>query len=146
MAEPTLLEDFGTRKKSRHCRYFKMKVTGNHGSNEINPVVENNFDDKSIVFSDKSTSYVNIYQYVDVHICEKSTHETTVRNLPWVHIAVSNAKRTLLGIYHKIKGKYLQLYLDEPCNKLNRRYFGDRLFDRLVIAMVYNPICHRKCD
>ncbi|HIP36061.1 MAG TPA: IS1595 family transposase, partial [Crocinitomix sp.] len=41
----------------------------------------------------------------------------------WVHIAISNAKRTLLGIYHKIKGKYLQLYLDEFCYKLNRRYF-----------------------
>ncbi|MCF8299364.1 MAG: IS1595 family transposase, partial [Saprospiraceae bacterium] len=33
---------------------------------------------------------------------------------------------------------YLQLYLDEFCYKLNRRYFGDRLFDRLAIAMSNN--------
>lgn len=54
--------------------------------------------------------------------------------LKWVHIAISNVKRNLLGIYHKIKGKYLQLYLDEFCYKLNRRYFGNNLFDRLVVA------------
>ncbi|MFM2191277.1 MAG: hypothetical protein RLZZ118_2002, partial [Bacteroidota bacterium] len=28
----------------------------------------------------------------------------------------------------------LQLYLDEFCYKLNRRYFGNKLFDRLALA------------
>jgi len=138
MAESTPLEDIETGKKSKHCRYFKMKVLTSHHSEEINEVVEANFDEKCIVFSDKSTSYVDIAEYVDVHVTEKSTKETTVKSLPWVHIAISNAKRTLLGIYHKIKGKYLQLYLDEFCYKLNRRYFGERLFDRLAIAVADN--------
>ncbi len=138
MAESTVLEDFETGKRSRHSRYFKMKVMGTHLSEDINKVVVDNFDEKCIVFSDKSTSYINIADYVDVHVMEKSTKETTVKSLPWVHIAISNAKRNLLGIYHKIKGKYLQLYLDEFCYKLNRRYFGDRLFDRLAIAMSDN--------
>ncbi len=75
---------------------------------------------------------------MEVHISEISTKETTVKVLPWVHIAISNAKRTLLGIYHKIKGKYLQLYLDEFCYKLNRRFFGDKIFDRLLIAVINN--------
>ena len=138
MAESTPLEDIETGKTSKHVRYFKMKVLENHLSNKINTVVKESFDEKCIVFSDKSTSYVNIADYVEVHVTEKSTRETTVKSLPWVHIAISNAKRTLLGIYHKIKGKYLQLYLDEFCYKLNRRYFGDRLFDRLAIAMADN--------
>ena len=60
----------------------------------------------------------------------------TKETLKWVHIAISNAKRTLLGNYHKIKRKYLQLYLNEFIYKLNRRYFGDKLFDRLVIANI----------
>ena len=64
---------------------------------------------------------------------EKSTKETTANTLKWVHIAISNSKRNLLGVYHKIKGKYLQLYLDGFYYKLNRRYFGDRIFDRLVL-------------
>jgi ISXO2-like transposase domain/Transposase zinc-ribbon domain len=138
MAESVPLEDIKTGKKTKHCRYFKMRVLSSHQSDEINQTVEDNFDELSIVFSDKSTSYVDISSYIDVHVSEKSTKESTVKNLPWVHIAISNAKRTLLGIYHKIKGKYLQLYLDEFCYKLNRRYFGDRLFDRLTIAMTNN--------
>jgi len=138
MAESTPLEDIETGKTSKHCRYFKMKVLGSHEADEINELVEESFDDKCIVFSDKSTSYVNISKYVEVHVTEKSTKETTVKSLPWVHIAISNAKRNLLGIHHKIKGKYLQLYLDEFCYKLNRRYFGDKLFDRLAIAISDN--------
>jgi hypothetical protein len=135
MAESTPLEDPDTGEKSSHCRYFKMKVLGSHRSEEIDETVEENFDERSIVFSDRSTSYVNISDYVEMHIMEKSGKETTATTLKWVHIAIANAKRTLLGIYHKIKGKYLQNYLDEFCYKLNRRYFGERLFDRLAIAI-----------
>ena len=115
-----------------------MKVLNGRSSDEINYFVGQNIDEESIVFSDKSTSYFDIADYVEVHVSEKSNAETTKTTLQWVHIAISNAKRTLLGIYHKIKGKYLQLYLDEFCYKLNRRYFGDRLFDRLAIAVATN--------
>ena len=73
---------------------------------------------------------------VELHVTEKSDAKTTKETLKWVHIAISNAKRTLLGNYHKIKRKYLQLYLNEFIYKLNRRYFGDKLFDRLVIANI----------
>ena len=135
MAESIPLEDIETGEKSKHCRYFKMKVLKNHNSEEIDKVIKDNIDEASIVFSDKSKSYVDISQYIDVHVSQKSSNETTINTLPWVHIAISNAKRTLLGIYHRIKGKYLQLYLDEFCYKLNRRYFGNRIFDRLTVAV-----------
>jgi hypothetical protein len=136
MAESTPVEDPDTGKKGKSCRYFKMQVLQNHTADKIDQVIQSSFEERSIVFSDKSTSYVNISDYVEVHVSEVSTKETTVKILPWVHIAISNAKRTLLGIYHKIKGKYLQLYLDEFCYKLNRRYFGDKLFDRLLVAVI----------
>ncbi|MFT5736985.1 MAG: hypothetical protein ACJAU2_000215, partial [Maribacter sp.] len=54
----------------------------------------------------------------------------------WVHITISNAKRNFVGTYPKIKKKYLQLYLNEFVYKLNRRYFGEKIFDRLVIANI----------
>ncbi len=138
MAESTPLEEIDSGKKSNHCRYFKMKVLESYEKEQINQIIEDNIAEKTIVFSDKSTSYVDIAKFVEVHVTEKSSKETTTKTLPWVHIAISNAKRTLLGIYHKIKGKYLQLYLDEFCYKLNRRYFGEKLFDRLTIAMTNN--------
>ena len=135
MAESVPLEDIETGKKIKSCRYFKMKALDTHKTDSIDQVIQENVDQKSVVFSDRANTYFNISDYVDTHMSEKSTKETTANTLKWVHIAISNAKRNLLGVYHKIKGKYLQLYLDEFCYKLNRRYFGDRLFDRLVLAV-----------
>lgn len=47
-----------------------------------------------------------------------------------------NAKRMPSDVHHKIKDQYLQLYLNEFCYKFNRRYFGERLSDRLVMATI----------
>lgn len=138
LAESTYLEDVNTKTVSKSCRYFKMKVLNSHKKDAINETIQSSIDERAIVFSDKSTSYIDIADFVDTHIMEKSSKQTTNTTLKWVHIAISNAKRNLLGVYHKIKGKYLQLYLDEFCYKLNRRYFGDKLFDRLTIAVANN--------
>ena len=134
MAESTVLEDIETGVKSNQCRYFKAKVLTDHSSELINQTIQESISEKSILFTDKSTSYIDIADYVEIHITEKSNKETTTETLKWVHIAISNAKRNFLGNYHKIKGKYLQLYLNEFVYKLNRRYFEEKLFDRLVIA------------
>jgi len=136
LAESTPLENLETGEISNHCRYFKAKVLNSHSSEEIDKTLQESINDKSIVFTDQSTSYVNIADYVELHMTEKSTKKTTKETLKWVHITISNAKRTLLGNYHKIKGKYLQLYLNEFVYKLNRRYFGERIFERLVIANI----------
>lgn len=137
MAESTVLEDIGTGKVERQCRYFKAKVLTGHKMQGTDRTLQKAMDNgESIVFTDKSTSYVNIADYVDIHISEKSDERTTKETLKWVHIAISNAKRNFAGTYHKIKAKYLQLYLNEFVYKLNRRYFGERIFDRLVIASI----------
>lgn len=136
MAESTPLEDIDSGKKEKQVRFFKAKVLNGHNGEEINETIKESIDNQSIVFTDKSTSYVDIADFVELHIMEKSSKETTEETLKWVHIAISNAKRNLLGNYHKIKRKYLQLYLNEFIYKLNRRYFGDRLFERLIIANI----------
>ena len=138
MAESTTLENIKTKKKSSHLRYVKMKVLQAKDSDEINQTIIENIDEKSIILSDKAKTYIDISKYVEAHITEKSTKETTSTTLKWVHIAIANAKRNFLGIYHKIKGKYLQNYLNEFVYKLNRRYFKDAMFDRLIIASVFN--------
>ncbi|MCD6091007.1 MAG: transposase [Bacteroidales bacterium] len=51
-------------------------------------------------------------------------------------MVISNAKKNFVGTYHKIKRKYLQLYFNEFIYKLNQRYFGEYIFDRLVIAII----------
>lgn len=137
MAESTVLEDIKTGKVDRHCRYFKAKVLDDHQADSTDETFRNAIaEEEIIVFTDQSTSYVNIADYVEIHMSEKSSETTTKETLKWVHIAISNAKRNFAGNYHKIKKKYLQLYLNEFVYKLNRRYFGDKIFDRLVIASI----------
>ena len=136
MAESTPLEDTETGKTERHCPYLKAKVLDDHKAEEVNDTVATSLDEQSIVFTDKSTSYVDIADFVELHITEKSNKETTKETLKCVHITINNAKRNLLGNFHKIKREHLQLYLNEFIYKLNQMYFEDKLFDRLVIASI----------
>lgn len=76
-----------------------------HTADEITDTVKESFDEKSIVLTDASTSYVDISNYVELHISEKSSTGMTKETLRCVHITISHAKRNLLGNYHKIKGK-----------------------------------------
>ena len=80
-----------------------------------------------LTITKKGFSSKEIQKQLELHIMEKYNRETTKGTLKWVHITISNVKRNLLGNYHRIKGKYLQLYLNEFVYKLNRRHFCDRL-------------------
>gem|GEM_PF-3619815 len=51
-------------------------------------------------------------------------------------IAIGNVKRLQLDVYHQLTKEYLQYYLNEFCYKFNRRYFGEAIFDRLLVAAV----------
>jgi len=135
-AESVPLENIETGETSRACRYFKMQVVDGHGAEQVQEVVAENLAKNSVVFSDKSSSYNNFSDYVDAHITVKSSKKATKKTLQWVHIAIANLKRNLLGVYYKVNEKYLQNYLHEFCYKLNRRYFGDRLFDRVIVAVI----------
>ena len=93
----------------------------------------------TIIDSDNSTSYVHLKDMVDLRRPVVIPKEKVSEMLPWVHLAISNAKRLLLNVHHDIKPQYLQGYFNEFCYKYNRRYFGEKLFDRLLIACVsYN--------
>ena len=51
--------------------------------------------------------------------------------LKWVDIAIANFKSNLLGVYHKIKK--VNIFRDTSTN-FAVRYFGEKLFDRLIIT------------
>lgn len=86
MAESTPLEDMVTGKIANQVRYFKAKVLETHKADAINTTIKAAIEDKTIVFTDKSTSYVDIADYVELHIKEKSSEDTTKETLKWVHI------------------------------------------------------------
>ena len=131
------MEDLETGKVERHCRYFKAKVLDDHKADGTDQTLQESIaDEQTIVFADQSTSYINIVDYVEIHMSKKSGEKTTKETLKRVHIAISHAKRNFVGTYHKIKAKCLQLYLNEFVYKPNRRYFDEKLFDRLVMARI----------
>src|SRR5690606_16444039 len=115
--------------------YAKMKTLKTHKANEINDVASKTLEKESLIITDKSTSYEAFSALFDTHISFKSDKEITKTSLKWVHVTISNAKRNLLGVYHMIKTEYLQNYVNEFCYRLNRRYFGENLFNRMVVAV-----------
>lgn len=141
-SESTPLEDPLSGKKGSHCGFFKMKVLGNVTKESVEHFVEESVDPSSVLFTDKNTAYVNLEKLVEKHIKVKSSLGSANGELNWVHTAISNLKKNLLGIYHMVSEKYLQNYLNEFAYKLNRRYFGEKLFDRLIIAAVYPYVQH----
>jgi len=137
MAESQPLEGKTTKTgKPRQVGHLKMIVINDLRANTITPLVKENVSEASIIDSDDSTSYVKLKDIVKEHHPQVIPKTEIGKILPWVHIAISNAKRMLLDIYHDIKPEYLQNYLNEFCYKFNRRYFGENLFDRLMIASV----------
>ena len=66
-----------------------MKVIPNGKAETIDQILKQSIEEKTIVFTDKSTSYVNISDYVEVHSTKKSSPQTTKETLQWVHIALS---------------------------------------------------------
>jgi hypothetical protein len=74
---------------------------------------------------------------------KKRSGERGSRELPWVHISISLAKRFLLGTYHGVSKKYLQRYLQEFCYRFNRRAAGNAIFSRLLHACILaNPVTY----
>lgn len=134
----TILDFSKTNKheKPTKLRYVKMQVVDNFKGSTINGKIIENVEYDSVVKTDNYQSYSTLNENVWCHIPQTLKKGDAVKVLPWVHTMISNAKRTMLGVHHMISKKYAQYYLDEFCYKVNRRYFGEKLFDRLLIACV----------
>lgn len=136
MAESIILEDIEKGTIGKQCRYFKMIVNPSEKAVKMEELITQHVSKQAVVFSDNAKAYVNINKVVKAHLIENSKMSIEMQTLKWVHIAISNVKRNLLGIYHSVNEGYLQSYLDEFCYKLNRRYFGKYLFDRSILAVM----------
>ena len=54
------------------------------------------------------------------------------KNLPWVHLLISNIKGGIRGVYRGVGAKHLNRYLSEFCYRHNRRFWENQIFDRLL--------------
>lgn len=122
--------------KPTKVKYIKMLVIDSLKSETIDDKVRLYIEPDSTITSDDSKSYTNFKSIVREHIHQVIEPKQVGKVLPWVYIAISNAKRVLLDVFHDITPDYRQNYLNEFCYKFNRRYFGDALFDRLMVAAI----------
>lgn len=134
MAESSTVENPEKGKKPKKVGHIKMLVIPDAKASTIDPVAKESIEAEASVVSDGTKSHVHfpdIFREYDGRVIKP---EDIGKVLPWVHIAISNAKSLLTDIYHGIKPEFLQEYLNEFCYKFNRRYFGVKQFDRLLVA------------
>ena len=136
MAESEPVDEPKPGKKSRRVGYIKMKVMPDLKAETVDTIVEEQVGIESIIKSDDSTSYVNLAEKVKEHEAMVILNKDIERELPWVHIAISNAKSWIQSNFHKVNNDYLQSYLNEFCYNFNRRYMNSVMFDRLLLACV----------
>ena len=117
---------------NKACKYFKMKVIKDLEAKTVEKELLNSINNKSSISTDGSNIYLNIIAEFKDHKRYVLPPKESSKVLPWVNIAIANAKRKILDLHHCISKKYLQNYLNEFCYKINRRKFLDRTFDRLL--------------
>lgn len=124
-------------KPDRQVGYLKMIVMQDLKSKSINKEIEDSVDKDTVVLSDAYKGYSKLEEIIKEHnIVNTSQIKESHKVLPWVHSAIGNAKKIMQGIYHSNHEDYLQNYLNEFCYKYNRRYFGEKMFERLLIACI----------
>lgn len=127
-------------KKSSSFRYVSMKVMAGQGVIQVGNALKGKVAKGSTeIVSDNFRGFSRIKEIVKTHHAQNVPKEMAGKVLPWVHTMISNVKRTLLGINHSVDDTYLQNYLNEFCYKVNRRYYKQNLFDRIMIAAVAEP-------
>jgi hypothetical protein len=136
MAESKKSEKQKKGRPSYSCRYFKMQAMSDLTANTVESIAQENLDPECKVKTDNYSSYSKLNRVVGQHTSKTIKPKDASKELPWVHISISNAKRNFLNNFHHVDDYYLQYYLDEFTYKLNRRYMGDKLFERLLIACI----------
>ena len=111
-----------------------MKVIDNIRSDTINEHVKMLACEANKIDTDDSTLYVDLKNFIPKHNAQVIPKKKVREVSPWVHIAISNAKRQIINTFHDVKTEFLQKYFDEFCYKFNRRYFGEAIFNRLLVA------------
>ena len=139
MTESAFVEAPKKNKKPKRVNHIKMRIVNDMKADTVTGIVKEQVDSQAVITSDDSTSYKNLKQVVKSHDAQVVKTEDLPKIFPWVHIAIGNVKRLLLDTHYQLKKEYLQYYLNEFCYKFNWRYFGKKLFDRLVMVAVRYP-------
>lgn len=120
--------------RGEHAGYIAMRALGAPTKLQLTAAAQAAIAPGQHIHTDGWGGYGALASLGHDHHAEPVPAQQAHIKLPWVHIAISNAKRFLLGTYHGVSAKYLQAYLDEFCYRFNRRAHESQLALRLLTA------------
>ena len=128
-----------TRPKRKVGR-LKMKVVERITKLDVDSEVRTHIKPTATAITDGRQCYSNLKDILADHTgYVLNDPELGHQLMPWVHIAISNAKKICLGVHHSIKRSFMQNYLNEFCYKFNRRFNIAKLFELFMIDAVKVP-------
>ena len=137
---PVLINDHKPGRPFTKPGYLKMSVVESLSKTDIDHAAKKMVAQTATVQTDGKTAYRTLKNICQMHVPIIIADKKKVAKIfPWVHTAISNAKKKLLGLHHHVKDEYMQNYLNEFCYKFNRRHAGIKLFDRLIVAAISSP-------
>jgi transposase-like protein len=118
---------------------IRLSQVGDYSAASLHPFLAANLAPGATAKTDGWSGYPGAAADVihDPHIVGKIAAHIV---LPWVHRIFSNLKVWVLGVYHGLRRKHLQSYLDEFVFRFNRRRTRHAAFRSLLgIAAAHQP-------
>lgn len=122
--------------RDEHAGFITMQTVESMEKSLVEKLVKKHIAPAQRIRTDAYKSYYGLTEMGHRHDGTPVPSKKASEDLPWVHIAISNAKRFLLGTYHGVSHKHLQRYLDEFCYRFNRRAWEKQITLRLLTACV----------
>ena len=112
-------------------RAYGLKIN-NFSAKELKRIFDQHISEKALTVTDLWKGYLPLKGQWDISQSKSNPKE----NFKTIHRFIQQLKGWLRGIFHHVKGKYLQGYLDEFCYRMNRHLFRDSIFDNLINRMM----------
>ncbi len=100
---------------------------------------DDNLTRDTLILSDGLKSYTGL-KNVSIEVQTRPYLEAHIA-LPWIHRIFSNFKRWAMGVYHGLRLKHLQTYLNEYEFRFNRRRSRINAFQRLLGLSIARAPC-----
>jgi transposase-like protein/Zn ribbon nucleic-acid-binding protein len=113
-------------------RRLRLQVIPNNLAATLDAFVLANVEPGSVILTDDHASYVNLSKLGYTHDPKTVGLMAAHVVLPWVHRVFALLKRWGLGVYHGLRRKHIQTYLDEYCFRFNRRHWRRVSFEKIL--------------
>jgi transposase-like protein len=121
---------------------IRLSTIPNYNRPTLHRFIDGTIEPNSLVVSDGLPAYRELQDHGHRPIVVGSMAAHVV--LPWIHRVFAQLKRWALGVYHGLRPKHLQAYLDEFVFRWNRRRLRKSSLDTLLdIVGVSQPASYK---